>query len=206
MQGFTPSVANQIGALPYGTSDRKVSNLQPATDYYYCVRVVDEYGAVSDACSVQPCTTKMAPPPPDMAVVPDKAVNPDLVMSADIAMNPDIAMDSDLAMNPDTPDIAMYPDLSIPMDLSFAPDQSASGDLAMSVDLGMAGPNDSDMGGGQRGIPDGFEPDGGLGRTGGKDIGGCSIARKRRGRPDNAALAIAPLLFALALLRRRRRS
>lgn len=57
--GFTPSAATLIATPPYGTDYRKVTALTPSTDYYYCVRVYDEYGAFTDACRATACTTAM---------------------------------------------------------------------------------------------------------------------------------------------------
>lgn len=58
--GFTPSAATLFATPPYGTDYRKLSGLKPATDYYYCVRVIDNYGAYTDTCRALPCTTAMS--------------------------------------------------------------------------------------------------------------------------------------------------
>lgn len=39
--GFSPSAATLVAKPPYGTDFRKLSGLKPATDYYFCVRVID---------------------------------------------------------------------------------------------------------------------------------------------------------------------
>lgn len=58
--GFTPSAATLIATPPYGTDYRKLTGLLPATGYYFCVRVIDNYGAYTDTCSATPCTTAMS--------------------------------------------------------------------------------------------------------------------------------------------------
>ena len=58
--GFTPSAATLIATPPYGTDYRKVTGLTPLTDYYYCVRVYDDYGAFTDACRAAACSTQTA--------------------------------------------------------------------------------------------------------------------------------------------------
>lgn len=58
--GFTPSGTTLVYTPPYGTDYRKLSGLKPATDYYYCVRVIDNYGAYTDTCRALPCTTAMS--------------------------------------------------------------------------------------------------------------------------------------------------
>ena len=62
--GFSPSAATLIATPPYGTDYRKVSGLTPVSDYYFCVRVYDQYGAFTDACRAAACTTA-APASPD---------------------------------------------------------------------------------------------------------------------------------------------
>lgn len=57
--GFVPSAATLIATPPYGTDYRKVTGLTPATDYYFCVRIYDQYGAFTDACRATACTTAM---------------------------------------------------------------------------------------------------------------------------------------------------
>ena len=57
---FVPSAATLVATPPYGTDYRKLTGLKPATDYYFCVRVLDRYGAFTDACRTIACTTAMA--------------------------------------------------------------------------------------------------------------------------------------------------
>lgn len=69
--GFTPSAATLIATPPYGTDQRKLSGLLPATDYYFCVRVIDHYGASTDTCRALACTTAMAMPGLDLGAASD---------------------------------------------------------------------------------------------------------------------------------------
>lgn len=57
---FAPSASTLIATTPYGTDYRKVTGLKPQTDYYFCVRVLDRYGAYSDVCRTLACTTDKA--------------------------------------------------------------------------------------------------------------------------------------------------
>ncbi len=58
--GFVPSASTLVATTPYGTDYRKLTGLTPQTDYYFCVRVLDRYGAYSDVCRALACTTDKA--------------------------------------------------------------------------------------------------------------------------------------------------
>ncbi len=77
--GFVPSASTLIATTPYGTDYRKVTGLTPLTDYYFCVRVLDRYGAYTDACRTLACTTDKA----TMSGVDGGGVSPDGGSAAD---------------------------------------------------------------------------------------------------------------------------
>lgn len=60
--GFTPSAATLVRTPPWGTTSQKLTGLVPQTSYYFCVRSVDQYEGVNDACSTAPCTTAAGMP------------------------------------------------------------------------------------------------------------------------------------------------
>ena len=90
--GFTPSSATLVASLPYGTSNRVDTGRTPDTAYYYCFRVVDQYGATSDRCTTTPCRTAAATPDagPDVMDVGVDTATDVAVDRADVA---DVAMD-----------------------------------------------------------------------------------------------------------------
>ncbi len=69
--GFTPSAATLMATPPYGTDYRKLTSLKPETNYYFCVRVIDNYGAYTDACRALPCTTEKSAALPDGGTATD---------------------------------------------------------------------------------------------------------------------------------------
>ncbi len=58
--GFTPSTTTLVTTLPYGTSNRVDTGRAAGTGYYYCLRVVDLYGATADRCLTAACSTTSA--------------------------------------------------------------------------------------------------------------------------------------------------
>ena len=58
--GFTPSSTTLVTTLPWGTSNRTVTALTAGTGYYFCLRMVDQYGATSDRCLTTACATTAA--------------------------------------------------------------------------------------------------------------------------------------------------
>ncbi|HRI54509.1 MAG TPA: MYXO-CTERM sorting domain-containing protein [Pseudomonadota bacterium] len=81
--GFTPSAATLIATPPYGTDYRKVTGLTPVTDYYFCVRVYDRYGAFTDACRAAACTTAAPPATPDGGATSDGGATDDAGATGD---------------------------------------------------------------------------------------------------------------------------
>jgi len=70
--GFTPSAATLVAPLAYGQSNRVDTGRAANTAYYYCLRVLDQYGASSDRCATTPCRTTTVTPDagPDVMDVP----------------------------------------------------------------------------------------------------------------------------------------
>jgi MYXO-CTERM domain-containing protein len=108
--GFTPSAATLVAPLPYGTSNRVDTGRAADTAYYYCLRVVDQYGAFSDRCTTAPCRTTMAPRDagPDVMDVPmdlPRDTAPDVAM--DVAVDRPDATDAAMDAAIDRADVAM---------------------------------------------------------------------------------------------------
>ncbi len=55
--GFVPSTSTLVAMLPFGTSSRVDTGRAPGTGYYYCLRVLDQYGATTDRCLTTACAT-----------------------------------------------------------------------------------------------------------------------------------------------------
>lgn len=55
--GFTPTAATLVTTLPFATTNRTDTSRTPDTAHYYCIRIVDQYGATSDRCLTTPCRT-----------------------------------------------------------------------------------------------------------------------------------------------------
>ncbi|MBI5515041.1 MAG: hypothetical protein HY909_14795 [Deltaproteobacteria bacterium] len=119
--GFTLSATSRVTSPPYGVSNYTDTALVVSTDYWYCLRVLDQYGAASDTCTATACRTE----PPRMDAAPDTAMDtapdtePDTAM--DTAMEdtapPDTALEvaedsqADTAAPPDREEDAAVMDL-----------------------------------------------------------------------------------------------
>ncbi|MFO0607492.1 MAG: MopE-related protein [Polyangiales bacterium] len=90
--GFTPSAATLVAPLAYGQSNRVDTGRSPGTAYYYCIRILDQYGAFTDRCTTAPCRTDAADAGVDAG--PDVADVPlDLPRDTAADAAPDAAMD-----------------------------------------------------------------------------------------------------------------
>jgi Putative metal-binding motif len=129
--GFVPSATTLVAPLPYGTSNRVDTGRTPSTGYYYCLRVVDQYGATTDRCTTTACTTTAAVMDAAVDVPRDTPADTPADLPADVAVDrPDVADVLDAAVDrPDVPDV-----LDAALDRPDVPDVPDVLDAALDAD------------------------------------------------------------------------
>ncbi len=174
--GFTPSSSTLITQPPWGTSNRVVTGNNPGTGYYFCIRIVDAYGAWSDRCTTTACRTTdaMRDAGTDTGVDTGVDVGTDLGTDTGVDVGTDLGTDTgvdtgvdtgtDLGTDAGEPDAGM-PDAGMP-------------------DTGMPDAGMPDAGMPDVGMPDAGMPDAGMPDTGRPDMGRPDASRPEAGMPD----------------------
>jgi MYXO-CTERM domain-containing protein len=135
--GFVPSSSTLVSLLPWGVSNRVVTGGTPATGYYFCIRIYDQYGAFSDRCTSAPCRTDplrdAGPDVMDAAMDVPRDVGPDAM---------DAAMDVSRDVGPDAMDAAMDVSRDVGPDAMDAALDAATDRGPDATDTGIDAPRD----------------------------------------------------------------